>query len=86
MQMLQLGGAAAGAQLILHSLHAFLSIAKDGKWHDDWIAEFCTKHPNDSSIANLIPVATFDDQTSLYVRVVESALPLRTSFACVSFL
>ncbi|KAJ7148046.1 hypothetical protein C8R43DRAFT_1236955 [Mycena crocata] len=74
-----LGGAAAGALLILHSLHAFLSLARNGTWNDDWIAEFCKKQPNDTLDNNLRHVATFDDRTLLCVRVVERALPLRVS-------
>ncbi|KAJ7101689.1 hypothetical protein C8R44DRAFT_809170 [Mycena epipterygia] len=74
-----LGGAAAGAQLILHSLHAFQSFARNGNWNENWIAEFCKKQPDGSPGDNFMPVATFDDQTLLCVRVVERALPLHVS-------
>jgi hypothetical protein len=85
--MLQLGGVAAGALVVLHSLHALQSRAGGGNWGGGWIAEFCKKQPDSNSGDMFIPVATFDDQTLLCVRVVERALPLHeSSFACVSFL
>ncbi|KAJ7246887.1 hypothetical protein B0H12DRAFT_1073049 [Mycena haematopus] len=78
----QLGGAAAGAQLILHSLHAFRSLARNANWNtliDGRILEFCQKQPHDSPGDNFVPICTIDDQTLLCVRVVERALPLQVS-------
>ncbi|KAJ6526535.1 hypothetical protein DFH09DRAFT_1095250 [Mycena vulgaris] len=74
----QLGEAAAGAQLILHSLHAFPLLARNGDWKD-WVAEFFKKQPDGGLGDNCIPVATFDDQSLLCVRVVERGLTLRAS-------
>ncbi|KAJ6523240.1 hypothetical protein DFH09DRAFT_1096738 [Mycena vulgaris] len=75
----QLGGAAAGAQLILHSLHAFPLLVRNGSWNDDCIAEFFKKQPDGGPGDNFIPVATFDGESLLCVRVVERALALRVS-------
>ncbi|KAJ7207944.1 hypothetical protein GGX14DRAFT_396144 [Mycena pura] len=73
------GRVAAGALVILHSLHALQSRVGDVHWGGGWITEFCKKQPDSNFGDMFIPVATFDDQTLLCVRVVERTLPLHES-------